>query len=688
MRLPLKRSKLVAIALAVAWGAGWWGRAPLLDRASYSKEVFDSEGRLLRFTLSGDEKYRKFVPLKEIPPELVNAVLAQEDRYFRFHAGVNPFALFRAVNSSYIRRGRKLGASTITMQLARMRSTRGSKTLTGKAFQIAGALGLEALHTKSEILEAYLNSLPFGANIEGVSAASRILFNKPLARLSAEEIARMVAIPQNPSQYNGHAARSIARLPFAAPHFVNLALERLRAANTSELHLTLDRALQILTEQKLKAFVAAKRAVGIQNGAVMILNHETMEVVAQVGSADFFDSEIEGQVNGATAYRSPGSALKPFVYALAIDQGLIHPLTLLKDSPASFGGFDPENFDQKFAGPISATEALVHSRNVPAVYLSSLLKNPDLHHFLELSGVRRLREPGHYGLAIALGAAEVTMEDLVRLYAMLANGGDLKSPKYFMDEKGAPARPMISSEAAFMTLAMLRENPRSEQRGLESLVRDAVPVAWKTGTSNGFRDAWTVGVVGPYVVAVWLGNFNNDSNRELVGRDLAAPLFFSLVDGLRSRTKNPPRWISPAGLGLKKIKVCALSGQIPGHHCHAQKETWFIPGKSPIAECTIHREILVSKITGERACDEKAANLKRQVFEFWPSDLLMLFRTAGVARRTPPAYGAGCHMQETQNSGVPPAIVSPRKDVVYSLRVVSGQAEAAEMIPFSAIADG
>lgn len=688
LSLRLKLRKILAAALVALWVTAWLTRPPLLETASYSKEILDRGGRLLRLKLSGDEKYRVYTSLASLPRDLVEGVLAREDRYFYFHPGVNPVSLLRAFNSTYLKSERRIGASTITMQLARMTSTRGSKTVSGKFVQMASALYMEAVYSKDEILEAYLNLLPYGGNIEGVGAAALVLFRKAPSDLSSEEMAHLAGIPQDPNSHNAEASFAIGRLPFAAPHFVNLGLERGQGNPESRLTLSLDRGLQRLVELKLQAHLDKNRD-GVNNGAVMVLDHRSMEVLALVGSGGFFDQDIGGQINGAVTPRSPGSALKPFVYALAMDQGLIHPLSLLKDSPASFGGFDPENFDQKFFGPLSATEALVQSRNVPAVQLSSELVAPTFYEFLRAAGIRIPRPPEYYGLALGLGAAEVTMEDLIALYAMLANGGEWRAPRIFLNQKLGPAHRLLSREAAFMTLAMLRENPRSGNRLLEKLAVEAVPLAWKTGTSAGFRDAWTVGLVGPYVVAVWLGNFNNEGNAALVGREIAAPLFFSLADGLRPRVREPSAWTSPLGLNLKRVEVCGISGQLPGPHCHAHKKTWFVPGTSPIGECTIHREILVSRATGERACDERLAGLRREVREFWPSDLLQLFRAAGLARRTPPPFARDCKVDVTQNFGVAPAIVSPRKAVTYTLRVVAERREQSqERIAFSAIADG
>ncbi|MGE4131281.1 MAG: penicillin-binding protein 1C [Bdellovibrionales bacterium] len=686
----LKRRKgLFALGILFCfWWGGRWISPPILESVSFSKEILDREGNLLRLTLSGDEKYRVFTALDQIPAAWIKEVLAQEDRYFFYHPGINPISLLRALKTTYWAGDKRVGASTLTMQLARLRSTRGSKTILGKIYQMVGALRLEVFHSKREILEAYLNLIPFGANIEGVGAASRVLFGRPPQLLGPSEMAQLVRIPQDPSQHTPLAVQAIRKLPFLAPHLVETVLSRLSSARPSQVTLTLDRDLQILAEKKMRSYLASLRDKGVNNGALMITHHETMEVLAMVGSGDFFNDEIGGQINGTVIFRSPGSALKPLVYAMAMDQGLIHPLTLLKDSPSSFGAFDPENFDRKFLGPVSAKEALITSRNVPAIHLTSLLKQPSFYDMLKNLGVKRLREPEHYGLALSLGGAEVTMEDLVKIYALLANGGELRDLHYFLKQKTVRGPTLVSAEAAFMTLNILSENPRSDRPGFDSLIRDAVPTAWKTGTSNGFRDAWTVGLVGPYVVSVWLGNFNNDSNPALVGRDLASPLFFNLADGLRGKITQPPGWTSLVGLNVKKVEVCGISGHLPGPHCRAHKKTWFIPGTSPISKCDIHREVLITK-AGQRACDETREGLHREVYEFWPSDLLSLFQAAGLPRRTPPAFMAECKVQETRNFGVPPKIISPRMGVTYSLRVVVGRGEErAEKIPLSAVSDG
>src|SRR5204863_2927388 len=249
------------------------------------------------------------------------------------------------------------------------------------------------------------------------------------------------------------------------------------------------------------------------------IDFQSMEVLADVGSADFSNKEIQGQVDGRRRPRSPGSTLKPFVYALALDQGKIHPLTLLKDSPHAFGDYNPENFDREFLGPIRAADALARSRNVPAVTLASELSHPSFYEFLRAAEVALPKPASFYGLSLPLGGAEVTMEDLVRLYAALANGGRLQPLRRSINEPAKKSVRMISPEAAFLTLDMLGQIPRPGLTNADS--NRYAPVFWKTGTSHGFRDAWSVAVFDHYVLAVWIGNF--DGIRDAAFIVLAVP---------------------------------------------------------------------------------------------------------------------------------------------------------------------
>ena len=442
-----------------------------------------------------------------------------------------------------------------------------------------------------------------------------------------------------------------------------------------------------LAERLVTRHVADRRAHGVTNAAALLVDTRTLQVVACVGSADYRDRTLSGQVNGAVARRSPGSALKPFLYALALDQGLLHPFTLLKDLPHAYGSFDPENFDRDFLGPIHAADALVQSRNVPAVLLAATLRDPSFHEFLRRAGIGRLRDADSYGLAIALGGVEVTLEELLELYAMLARGGRLAPLRWRLDAPEPRGEQLLTPEAAFLVLDMLRRAPRPDLPLPPGWQAREVPVAWKTGTSNGFRDAWTVGLVGPYALGVWVGNFDGRANPAFVGREAAAPLFFGMADALAAREPGlASPWAVPAPeLNVRRVDVCALSGQLPGPACPHRVPTWFIPGVSPIRPCELHRIVQVDRRTGRRACGPLPPDQARdEVFEFWPSDFLDLFRQAGVPRREPPPVEPGCPQAASTGDGAAPRITSPAASLVYT---VSLRAPTADPLPLRAVTE-
>jgi penicillin-binding protein 1C len=696
----------------------------LLDDTSFSPCFVDRNGVLLRLALADDDRYRVFVPLDKISPQLVEMTLLHEDRYFHDHAGFNPLALLRAGWSDARGQGRLLGASTITMQLARLRYHLNTRTLGGKLFQIAAAIHLECHCSKREILEAYLNLAPYGRNIEGVGAASLIYFGKEPGDLSSVEAMTLAVIPQSPARRSPGSARheqSLRKardvllgqwleahpqdarlrgvlamplpmklprdLPFRAPHLVEEMLRRDQAPR-AETRLAVDAGLQDLLERQVTQYLASREKDGFKNATALLIDYRTMEVRAAVGSANFHSKEIDGQVDGLRAQRSPGSALKPFIYGLALDEGLIHPNTLLKDAPESFDGYVPENFDHHFAGPMRATDALIQSRNVPAVDLESRLDpQRNLYTLLRDAGIRRLQPEPHYGLTVALGSAEVSPQELGMLYAMLANRGELRALRLAMDDPGAPGAKLLSPEASYLTLDMLKEaqRPGGDANGAR-LVSELRPVAWKTGTSFSFRDAWTAGVFDHDVLVVWVGNFDGTSNPEFVGRTAAAPLFFRLVDALREHDPAPAQTcfdLTP-DLNVRRVELCAVSGMIAARNCPQVVKGWFIPGKSPIAACDVHRNVWIDNATGRRLGEqpENPATAHPEVCEFWPSDLEKLFRAAGVPRREPPAMVA--QDASAPPSGKGPCIVSPKQGLIYHVRVGS---EADEVLNLEATAE-
>lgn len=703
-RLP-RLAVLLLLVIVALLAVRLWPKPPLAAGVPVSTAVLDRDGRLLRLTLAADERYRQWLPLEAVSPTLVEAVLLHEDRHFRRHPGVNPIALARAATSTYSG-GPRIGGSTISMQLARLRWRLETRDVPGKLVQIGRALQLEVLYSKDEILEAYLNLAPYGGNIEGVGAASRIYFDKAAGELTLPEALALAVMPQAPNprgrfiddargvttlgpglqaarqrlyarwvDAHGGDADTAARLalplrlrptralPFAAPHFVErvLAAQQLHGPRPPEIATRLDRRLQRLVERRVHAHLQREAARGLDNAAVLVVDTRDMGVVALLGSADWRNAAISGQVNGTAALRSPGSTLKPFLYALAIDQGQLHPATVLRDVPSAYGAYTPENYDGRFQGPVTATEALNRSRNIPAVTVASRLRTPDLHDLLREAGVRKLRTRGHYGLALVLGGGEVSAEDLARLYAMLGGDGRLRPLRFRAADAASGGTAMLSPDAAFMTLDMLRRNPRPGGATASDLGR--WPVAWKTGTSWGFRDAWTAGVVGPYAVVVWMGHFDGRPNPALIGVEAAAPLFFSVADAMRAEGFD----ITPQRTNarrMKRVAVCLTSGDLPNAWCPQRSETWFIPGVSPIHVSSVHRPVQIDRVSGRVACGRfDPATMRREVYEFWPSDLARVFAQAGLPRRKPPS-GADC-AGAAEWLGSPPQITQPYRATRY-----------------------
>jgi penicillin-binding protein 1C len=677
---------------------------PLRDLVPQSTSVWSADGELLRATLAADGQYRLWTPLDEMSPALVDAFRLKEDRWFYWHLGVNPVSLIRAARSTWQGHGRQ-GGSTLTMQLARLVYHLNTKTPAGKLKQSAAALWLEARYSKRSILEAYLNLAPFGGNIQGVGAASRIYFGKPPSQVGLGEAITLAVVPQRPAVRAGrgvqlsrllaarthlahywlntnHATDSERRqlelpvlaqpdsaLPLNAPHFTD-AILRANPSLPGRIDTTLDASLQRLVERQIDRYLNQFGERGIRNAATLLVDYRDMTVKSWVGSADYANRGINGQINGVLTKRSPGSTLKPFIYALALDQGVLHPRTILRDAPTSFGPFTPENFDGSFIGPIPAQDALIRSRNIPAVWTATQLRQPDLYQFLQSAGVGNMKPESYYGLALALGGGEVTMEELAGLYAMLANQGVMRPIRTRPSEPKRDGVRLLSPEASFITIDMLSHNPRpGEDASLAP--RGRWPIAWKTGTSWGFRDAWSAGMVGPYILVVWIGDFEAQGNPSFVGADAAAPLFFRIADALN--LQKPDEIMKPPEPppGVSRVAVCAESGDLPNKYCPQTVETWYIPGKSPIRVSQLHRAVAIDIGTGLPACPPYAPSATRQeIFEFWPSDMMKLFREAGMPRRKAPAI-PDCAVDDA--SGMP-KIATPLRGVTYTLRHNSGAA--------------
>lgn len=688
VRKLTRRKVLLAIFAIAILGAAWWFYTPNVQtNISYSKLYFANDHTLLRLRLTTDEKYRVRTQLDDIPALFKQATLLYEDEHFYTHNGVNFAAIGRAIWQTYAVRERRIGASTITMQLAKQLWNIDSRSAFGKLVQIRRALQLERHFSKDEILSLYFDLVPYGYNIEGVGAAAWVYFAKPVEQLSELEQLSLVVIPQNPNkrrladekrqQYNQQArtillarlteanvalapstkrnislplaAKAPKNLPFAAPHLVNHLAQH--SAEQLKIRTTIDTSIQQKVERIARRYIDDHRHQGLQNTSVMVVNHRTREIEALLGSVDFNNHGIHGQVDGTHAKRSPGSTLKPFIYGLAMDQGLIHPNTVLNDQAKRYGGFTPENFDQRFLGPLTATEALITSRNLPAVALQAQLKDKDLYTLLTQAQVGLPYNRQHYGLALGLGGAELTMRELAGLYTALANGGEWAPLKLQKEiEPTAKQAKLLSPEAAWLTLWMLAQNPPAWLASDFTAAKDKNDIAWKTGTSWAFRDAWAIGVSKQHVVLVWVGNFDGSGNPALVGAKAAGPLMFQLFDALHEKNAWSIEQLQHGTLNkIRKVNVCEKTGELYTAFCPKAKAGYFIAGVSPIKTNTVFKQIPVNKQTGLRSCWFKPEHDKLTVFEFWPSDYEFAFQAAGVSILQPPKFDPSCKANQRQH---------------------------------------
>ena len=678
--------------------------APLLSDVSFSRAYYDKNGTLLRLTLAADDKYRIYTPIDKISPHIINATILYEDKHFYHHIGINPISMFRALDQYLSGNSHPVGASTITMQLARIKYDLTSKKPIGKIKQILMAVYIDMFHSKSEILEAYLNLAPYGGNLEGVGAASTIYFGKTAENLSKIEAITMATIPQNPTKRGLNSARGIANmqnmrqnlierwiteypddeklktfatmpldvhrisdLPFLTPHFTDFMNKR--KIHKSEITTTIDLKLQQKMERTLKREITSRQSVGINNAAAILINYRTMETLAYIGSADYFNREIYGENDGVRSRRSPGSTLKPLIYATAVDMGMIHGMTLLRDSRVNFGVYAPENSDNEFYGPILARDALTRSRNIPAINLVREIGIGKFHKILSESGVINLKSPEHYGISIALGGAEVSMFELADIYATMANLGARRAIRTESDAPDETITNILSPEAFFLTLDMLAHQspPTKKIPFAKNSTESTIKHYWKTGTSSSYRDAWTAGIFGDFVLIVWVGNFDGTPNNAFSGARAAAPIYFSLADtviGYYSEIHQPVQNNNflHDDMNIVEIEMCDIGGNIAGEYCPKKSMAYFIPGKSPLTRNTIHRQIPVDNKTGLRACNADDKTTHMAIYEFWDAEYADMFRRAGIKRKTAPAFMPGCSEIDMSDDTAAPVIVYPTRD--------------------------
>jgi penicillin-binding protein 1C len=640
------------------------------DASDVSVEVVDRGGKVIRRVRTADHALASPVRLGELSPHVVPALLAAEDSRFFRHPGVDVLSIVRALGQALFERRLVSGASTLTQQLARSTFPR-PRTLRGKWQEMALALRIERSLTKAQILEKYLSRVEFGPNVRGIDAASRYYFDKPPVALDLSEAAALVSLPRGPTLYDPRrgidrvlrrrnrvlermanqglvsddaAARATAtelrlsptNLEGGMEHFALGIVGRtiptgLPAAETyTRIETTIDSALEDEVTTLARRAAEAVRAHGASALAVLVLDNASGDVLAYVGSPDYFHAEAAGANDGVLAERQPGSTLKPFVYGTAMEDLGLTAASLLPDVELHLktphGVFTPKNYDGRTHGPVRMREALASSLNIPAVYVAEKVGPARVLERLHRAGFASLDEAaGHYGAAIALGDGEVQLAELSRAYAMLARGGELPALSYVKSAVTADGRRLEPARlpttrvfdartAAVLTDVLSDDTARAGSFGRDSALAFSFPVAAKTGTSKGYRDNWTVGYTPEVTVGVWVGNFDGSPMIHSSGVTGAAPLFHDvMVAAMRGR----PQGAFPGDTGLVAVEVCALSGARPGPHCHHRVRELFRPNEVPASDCAMHVEERIDKANGLLA-GPACADAEARVFEAYP----------------------------------------------------------------------
>ncbi|MCU0354545.1 MAG: penicillin-binding protein 1C [Cytophagales bacterium] len=708
VRMILAFSAIFAVFLLLDW------IFPFRIQVPYAQLITARDGSVMHAFLSRDDKWRMKTELGEITPELRNAILNKEDRYFYHHPGVNPAAVVRAATNNIFTGRKTSGASTITMQVARLLQPK-RRTYGNKLLEMFRAMQLEWHYSKDEILQLYLNLVPYGGNVEGVKAAALLYFGQLPNRLSAAQITTLAIVPNRPGSLALGRDQTLLRqardkwlrrfgesgvfgpdvvqdalneplqirrtpLPTVAPHLAHRLHQQLPDQPT--VRTSLNRVVQDKVQQLAYNYHQRLRKYNIHNLAVIVADNQTHEILAYVGSPDFNDNDHAGQVDNARAVRSPGSTLKPLVYALGIDAGKITPKTVLLDVPTQFsGGYVPENFDDKFNGAVTVEKALTNSLNIPAVKVLEDITVPVFVQRLKAARFAQVsRDANKLGLSAVLGGCGVTLEELVGLYAAFANegryaplsplpapqarpktpvsvapqgGGVVSSPPLGGGAGGGAS--ILSPQAAYMINEILMQAVRPDLPTGYQNSQHAPPIAWKTGTSYGRKDAWSIGYNQRYTVGVWVGNANAEGVPELTGADIATPLLFQVFNMVDYRAAAS-RLLAPAGMQLRL--VCAETGLLPSPDCQHQVTDYFIPLVSSTEKCSHLRQVAVSPDEAFSYCTacQPEAGYKKRFYQNLPPALAAFYDTWGVAYQRIPAHNPACTRVFNNNA---PQIVAP-----------------------------
>ncbi|MBN8672728.1 MAG: penicillin-binding protein 1C [Chitinophagales bacterium] len=665
---------------------------PLPDKIEYSTIITDSKGEVVNAYLTSDQKWRMKTELEEISPLLRKTIIAKEDKYFYSHPGVNPVAVGRALFKNIFRMKTTSGASTITMQVARAMEHR-PRNLLSKLIETFRAFQLEWKYDKDEILQLYLNLVPYGGNIEGVKSASILYFKKNPDHLSLAEITALSIIPNRPSslvigktndriveernrwlqkfaedkvfttkEIEDALAEPLTATRGTVPHYIPHLAYKLKRQGSSIVKTNIELNTQLKTEKIVEDYVRSQRLKNIKNAAVIIIDNKTHKVISYLGSSNFNDTVDGGQVNGAAAVRQPGSTLKPLLYALCFDEGLLTPKSVLTDVAVNYEGYAPENYDEKFNGYVTVEYALEHSLNIPAVKSLKLLGHEKLIRKLGSCNFKQIqKDQRKLGLSMILGGCGTSLEELTGLFSSFANNGIYISPSFLQTDTILRKTTVISPAANYMVNEILSKVNRPDFP-LNWTATERMPkIAWKTGTSYGRRDAWSIGYNKNYTVGVWVGNFSGVGVADLSGANIATPLLFKIFNTIDYDSDE--EWFTqPKDADIRQ--VCSETGLLPALHCTNLVTDYFIPLISSTKTCDNRQEIMISPDENISYCKSCApeTGYKKKWFKVTEPDMQAWMDENRIVFEKIPPHNPDCELIFKGNA---PVINSPVNGTEY-----------------------
>ncbi len=700
----------------------WFSLPSKLFHASTSYVIEDKDGNLLNATIAADGQWR-FPYNKNVPQKFIDCITTFEDKRFFKHPGVDPIAIVRAITKNIKNKGVVQGGSTITMQVMRLSKKDDRRSIWNKLKESILALRLEMSYSKKEILAMYASNAPFGSNIVGLDAAAWRYYGRSPDKLSWGEMAALAVLPNAPSLVHPGKNRNVLlrkrnllldnllaagkinnndaelakleplpdeplRLPQNAPHLLQRFIKDNKAwKQETKIKTTLDGNLQKNVSRILQQHQSVLKGNGINNTCALVLDVETGNTLAYVGNiADATNKEMEADVDVIAAPRSPGSALKPILYAAMLSDGLILPNSIIADIPMQVGNYSPKNFDLTYDGAVPANRALSRSLNVPAVKMLQQYKYQRFYETLQQAGITTLtRNADTYGLSLVLGGCEVTMWDLAAVYASMAralnhqtkNHGkldtdDFHPANYYKREttnKEQETRNIpLDATSIYFTFQAMQEVMRPGEEGLWQQFSSSQKIAWKTGTSFGFRDGWAIGLTPKNVVAVWVGNTDGEGRPGLIGVQTAAPILFDIF-----RLLPPGKWFEKPKYNFSYVPVCRKSGYRANIDCPETDTLFMPPNGNKAALCPYHKIIHLDasgnyRVTEE--CESPSSMQHKSWFILSPA-MEYYYKQKNIDYIPLPPFKPGCTFSET---GKLIEIIYPQPDAkIYVPLEITGE---------------